>query len=156
MVKSILITILFFILDGNKSTKERLFPLTLPMLEAQNCFLLFMYYQMYMQCCSIIQIDFICKKKNNQNVCRFHVNNIPMYVTCMCYLYVLPVCCRRRICSLFYTAVIIIPLFLFRTLSSHNWSDGPYVCVPKLNGTCRFLMNWKAWMWYQIFWTEIS
>lgn len=71
---------------GNKSTKERLFLLTLPMLEAQNCFLLFMYYQMYMQCCSIIQIDFVCKKKNNQNVCRFHVNNIPMYVTCMCYL----------------------------------------------------------------------
>lgn len=89
LVKSILITILFFILDGNKSTKERLFLLTLPMPEAQNCFLLFMYYQMYMQCCSIIQIDFVCKKINNQNVCRFPVNNIhnlPMYVTCMCYL----------------------------------------------------------------------
>lgn len=57
---------------GNKSTKERLFLLTLPMLEAQNCFLLFMYYQMYMQCCSIIQIDFVCKK----NIFRMFVDSM--------------------------------------------------------------------------------
>lgn len=63
-------------------------------------------------------------------------------VICMCYL-----CVVEEGFVLFYIVVIIILLFLFRILF-YNWFDWFYVCVLKLNGICRFLMNWKVWMWY--------
>lgn len=57
--------------------------------------------------------------KNYISVYTIYLCMLPVWITCVSYLYVLTVCCRRRICPVFYTAVIIILLFLFRTLS-HN------------------------------------